>query len=169
MPIAAVFDRADFEAALRASREIGAESELVGLAAPLDGALWGRISAAWDTVEHALRQAFQYGIDYASESVGEAIAAVEKVLQDAGRRARDVHEAFLTRLQQYLTGITDSALASVRTVVSIGSQTFTLGEIELSHKISLTGSLKVNITEIAALTGAGEMTVVAHYSSGQPV
>jgi tRNA G26 N,N-dimethylase Trm1 len=35
----------------------------------------------------------------------------------------------------------------------------------LSQKISLTGSLKVTITDVAALTGAGEVTILARYGN----
>lgn len=163
MAISAIFDRSDFEAALHASSEVGPGDILTGLAAPIDSALWGRISQAWDSVEHALRQAYQHGLEFAQDAVNKAIAATEQVLQTAGTRARDAHEAFLSRLQQYLTVVLNSALARVAGAVTVAERTFTLDQIELSNKISLTGSLKVNITEIAALTGAGEITVVARY------
>ncbi|WP_156766684.1 hypothetical protein [Mycobacterium sp. E2327] len=166
MQIAAVFDRADFDGALEAARKIGPESDLTGLSAPLDGGLWGKISTAWDRVESALKEAFQFGIDFAREKVSAAIDAADELIRDAGNRARDVHEALLTRLQAYLSHMYDSALSRVATTITVGQQTLALSQVELSQKLSMTGSLKMNITEIAGMTGAGEVTVLARYGSG---
>ena len=166
MQIAAVFDRADFEAALEAARSVGPNSDLKGLSAPLDGGLWGSISAAWDKVESALNEAFQFGIEFAQEKLGAAIHATDEVIRSAGKRARDVHEALLSQLQAYLSHMYDSALSRVASTITVGQQTLTLGQVELSQKLSMTGSLKLNITEIAGMTGAGEITVVARYGSG---
>jgi hypothetical protein len=38
-----------------------------------------------------------------------------------------------------------------------------LGALEVSQRVSLTGSLKASLTEIVALTSAGELTVTASY------
>lgn len=164
MVISAVINRVDFDRALNAAADLGTDEELPGLSAKWDEALWGRFSTAWDAVEHALRQAFQFGVDAARVSVNGAIAAAEEVLGEAGKLVTYVHAAFLARLQQYLTCLIDSALARVATQVTVGARTFDLDQIELSNKVSLTGSLSLNITEVAALTGAGEVTVVARYA-----
>src|SRR4051812_39190668 len=163
MYVHATIGRVDFEAALASARNVGADGNLPGMAAPLDSGLWGRISEAWDTVERALRQAVQYGLDAARQGVDDAVSAAEGLVRAAGHRARDVHEALLARLQDYLAHLLDSALSRVRQAVVVGGATLALTGVELSQKISLTGSLKVTITDVAALTGAGEVTVLARY------
>lgn len=158
-------DRQDFEAALVHARTARRDATPVGLAAPFDE-FSSRIAEVWDAVEEALRESFQYGADMARDAIERAVTAAGDLLRTAGRRARQVHEELLAYLKVYMTGIFEAGLAQVRQVVTVANQNFALHELEISQKISLTGSLKACITEVAALTGAGEIGVLARYTAG---
>src|SRR5450755_3735963 len=114
MQTVGIISRQDFETALAAARAVGTSAAIDGLAAPLSGALMGRISEVWDRVESALQRAFQFGADVARASVQAAALAASDLVESAGNRARDVHQALLARVQAYLTDLVDSAIAQVR-------------------------------------------------------
>jgi|SRR5215469_5323216 len=167
MEVAAVISRQDFEAALAAARTVGASTGSDGLASILDGAWLGRISEVWDHIESALSRAFQFGADQAKEYVDAAIKAANDLVTSAGKRARAVQQELLERMQAYLSRLVDAAIAQVRSEVVIGTQTLALDGIDMGYKISIGGSLKVTITDLASLTSAGELTVSAHYAIPQ--
>jgi hypothetical protein len=75
-----------------------------------------------------------------------------------------VHEAILARIQDYLRNVIDSALARVRRTITVDQVCLSLSNIELTQRVSVTGSLKAAITELVALTGAGEMAILARYA-----
>lgn len=160
-----VVTRDDFERALGAAAKVGSEVPLTGLAAPLDATWLGRIAEAWDNVETALGQAFQWGREAARESLDQAVAKAEELVRTAGRRARDVHEALLERIQTYLDLLVRGALAQVRGVIDVGGMQLRLVSVDVAQRISLTGSLKAALTELVAITAAGEITVSANYGS----
>ena len=78
-----IVTRQGFEAALAASNAVGSSEPLVGLAAPLDASWLGRISEAWDAVESALRDAYQWGREAAGEAVAAAVAQAEELVRSA--------------------------------------------------------------------------------------
>jgi hypothetical protein len=165
MITAGVVTRQHFEGALQAAAAVGNQEPLTGLAAPLDATWLGRISETWDMVEAALREAYLWGRDAAQQALADAIAQAEQLLRSAGKRARDVHQALLERAQAYLTVLIRSALAQVHGVLDVAGTKLKLVSVEVAQSISLTGSLKASITELVALTGAGEISVSASYGS----
>lgn len=165
MITAGVVTRQHFESALRAAAAVGEQEPLKGLAAPLDATWLGRIGEAWDKVEAALREAYLWGREAAEETLADAITNAELLLRSAGKRARDVHQAILERAQAYLTVLVQSALAQVQGVLRVAGTELRLVSVEVAQSISLTGSLKASLTDLVALTGAGEISVSASYGS----
>jgi len=165
--IAATVNRNGFELALSAARDEGSVRSYAGLSAPLDGGLLGKISEVWEGVERALRDAFVYGAEKARDGFELAIASAERLIQQAGARARDVHQALLAKVQAYLSELVDAALRQVRTVIEVGDARLVLDGLEVSQAVSLTGSVKAALTEMVALTSAGELTVTARYGSSK--
>jgi hypothetical protein len=163
MIVVGTVDRQGFEAALSAARDEGSVRSYPGLSAPLDGSLLGKISEVWESVERALREAFIHGMDYAREALDQAVSSAENLIKNAGVRAKDVHQALLAKLQEYLSRLVDAALSQVRRIIEVGDIQLELDALEVSQRISLTGSIKASLTEIVALTSAGELTVGASY------
>ena len=160
-------NRQGFEAALSAARAEGAAQAYVGLSASLDGGLLGKISEVWESVEQALRDAFVHGMDYARAALDKAVSNADSLIQNAGVRAKDVHQALLSKVQAYLSRLVDAALSQVRKIVEVGGTQLQLDALEVSQRISLTGSIKASFTELVALTSAGELTVSASYKAAQ--
>jgi hypothetical protein len=158
-------NRQGFEAALNAARDEGSVRAYPGLSAPLDGSWLGKIAEVWESVEQALRDAFVHGMDYARDSLGKAVSSAESLIQGAGVRAKDVHQAFLAKIQAYLARLVDAALSQVRRIVEVDGTQLELDELEVSQTVSLTGSVKAALTEIVALTADGELTVTASYKA----
>jgi hypothetical protein len=165
MQMVAVITRQDFEAALAASREVGKSAGNNGLAAPLDGAFIGRIREVWDDVESALTKAFQFGAEYAKESIDAAVKAANDLMAQAGKGARAVQQELLKRVQAYLSTLVDTAIEQVRPAVAVGDRKLALETVDISYSVSLGGSLGVTIANLASLTSTGEITISAHYIS----
>jgi hypothetical protein len=155
--------RQGFEAALTAARDEGQTRTYPGLAAPLDGGLLGQISEVWESVERALRDAYVQGREYSRQALDTAISSAERLIQSAGARARDVHQALLGKIQTYVSGLIDTALSQVRRIVQVGDTQLELDALEVSQSVSLTGSIKASLSEIVALTSEGQLTVSASY------
>lgn len=163
MTTTSISTRAGFERALDAARAVGDESPLPGLAAPLEGSLLGRVADAWDAIDAALRDAYWRGIQNAQTAVDAAVERVEELVAAAGRKAQDVQAALLARLQTYLQTLVDEALSQIRDAVQVGNQQLALTSVSLAQTISLSGSLKASIKEVASLTGTGQLVVNAEY------
>jgi hypothetical protein len=101
--------------------------------------------------------------EFAAASSEAAIKAANDLVTSAGNKARAVQQELLKGVQAYLSQLVDAAIAQIRSAVVIGAETLALESIDMSYKISLGGSLKVTITDLASLTSSGELTVSAHY------
>ncbi|MCB7137658.1 hypothetical protein [Cellulosimicrobium marinum] len=162
-----VLDRQGFEASLAHARRFGSTGDYPGLAAPADGGFLGRVADAWEAVERALRTAFVHGLERAQELRDTAVRTAQECMDGAGKRARDVHQALLGKIQDYLTTLVDTVLARLRPTVVVGGVTLSLRSVDLSQRLSLSGSLKAAITEVVALTSSGELGVGASYGVTQ--
>ncbi|MBD8079316.1 hypothetical protein [Cellulosimicrobium arenosum] len=158
-----VLDRQGFDAALAHARRFGDGGDFPGLAAPADGSFLGRVAEAWESVERALREAFVHGRDRAQELSEAAVRAAQRCMDEAGRRARDVHQALLGKIQDYLTRLVDTVLGRLRPTLLVGGVAMSLESVDMSQRLALSGSLKAAITEVVSLTAAGELTVSASY------
>ncbi|WP_405494044.1 hypothetical protein [Nocardia sp. NBC_00511] len=158
-----MISRHDFEAAINCAHEAGRRAATSGLNAPLGAALLDRVAEVWDHIEAALRKAYQFGVEQAQDLLRTAVDQAENLLREAKARAESVEQQLQERLQGYLSGLLDRALQGVRSALTVGETRLGLVGIDVSQKITLTGSLKVSISELVALTGAGELTVVARY------
>lgn len=165
MTLTVLSTRAGFETALKAARDVGDETPLPGLAAPLEGSLLGRVRDAWDTIEAALRDAYWRGIDLAGQAVDAAIVRAQEACDAAGRKAAEVQEALLAKLQTYVRTLIDKALSQVRGVIEVGDRTMTLKSVQVSQTVALSGSLKASISEVASMTASGELVVSSQYGT----
>lgn len=165
MMVSALLTVEDFDEAVLCAQEAGQLPSGAGLGSPLDGSWLGRIAQVWDRIEEALQTAFLYGREGALALAEAAAEAAEKLLHEAGTRARDVQQALLARLSAYADKLVEGALKKVRPNLTVGETKLPLTGVEISQKVTMTGSLKANITDLVALTGAGEITVLARYGT----
>jgi hypothetical protein len=90
---------------------------------------------------------------------------VQEIVEAAGAGARAVHQSILARLNRYLSELIDRALARVRLVVTVADRALQLDSVEVVQTLTLSGSLKVSIEEVCALTAEGQISVNARYSA----
>lgn len=165
MQVSTPISPAAFGHALESARQVGVRGDVIGgLGAPLDGALAGRLGEVWDGIEGALKRAFRFGVDKARELRDSAIATAEAAIEAAGRSGDDLRLALLTRMQVFSQELLRGALARVDATVDVGDVQLELTSLEVSQKLIVTGSLKVSISELVALSGGGELVVGAHYA-----
>jgi hypothetical protein len=155
----------DFDNALRRAEKIGHSLAVPGLAAPLEVGLLGRVDAIWEQIAQALRKARTAGYAGAMEIVERAADEAEKLIAASGRKADEVRQMIVARLQEYLTAIVEAVLAQVQPTIKVGGNLMLLRKVDLARKIALSGSLKVTIASIAEMTGSGEITVTASYGA----
>jgi|SRR5215471_5667059 len=166
MKILVLADADGFERALAQARATHGKA-LKGLAAPASGALAGIIAEAWDAIEGALRKAFVWGADRARETIDAATALTESLAEKAGNQAREFQDALLQRLRTFQNGFVEDTLARVRSTIVLGETTMSLENVELTHKVMLTSSLKAAITEICSLAANTETAIVARYRAAR--
>ena len=164
MRIVVLADGEGFERALAHAR--AERGSLRGLAAPTSGALAGMIADAWDAIEGALRKAFIWGAEQAREAIETAVALTESLAAKAGNQLRDFQEAIVQHLRAFQSAFVEDTLSRVRSSVVLGGRTLALDNVELTHKVMLSNSLKATITEICSLTSSGETAIVARYKTG---
>jgi hypothetical protein len=161
-----IVSRQGFEEALDAARDQSFDGRsYAGLEAPLAGGLIGKIAEAWESIERALRDAYVHGTEYARAALDKAVMTSESLIQSAGPRARDVHQAILEKIRSYLTRFVDEALSQVRKTIRVGDAELQLETVEVSQSVSLAGSIQASLTQIVALTSEGQLTVSASYKS----
>ena len=158
-------DSAQFQQALTAARKVGDGEPLTGLAAPLDATLLGKITEAWDSVEAALRDAYRNGRDAARDVLDKAVVKAEELVRSAGRRAMDVQEAILERANAYVDSMVTQALGRIRPTVLVGGRELSIRSVDIAQSVTMSGSLKVAITDLFTLTAEGQVSVTANYGS----
>ena len=164
MNVTAVVLRSDFEGALEAAREVGRGDDVSGLAAPLGAALLGRVEEAWDAIESALAQAYARGAEVVNQTLSRTTTRTQELLDAAGAKAGELQDALLARLQRYVSDLLSRALDRVQPSITVGARTLSLASVELSQTVSLSGSLKANISEIMNMTAQGQLVVNARYA-----
>lgn len=157
-------DRQVFEQALKAARKAGQNPEKLGLNAPGDATLLGRLDQVWKTIETALQDGYQLGHDVAKTTLDRAIEEAEKLMEDAGKHARELHSLLLQRLQAFVHAFIKGALALVPTALAIGNQDYSVEKFTFTQKVLMTGSIKTNILEVCSLTSNGELSVSVDYA-----
>ena len=165
MQAIALAHREDFDAALAVGRAVGEDGELRGLAAPLGAGLLGHVSEAWDHIEATLEEAWNRGRAFVRDAATATAVRVQEIVEAAGAGARAVHDGVLEKLNGYVSALIDRALARVRPSVTVADRSLELESVELEQTITLSGSLKVSIEEVCALTAEGEIAVTAHYGA----
>ena len=160
---AGTIDRHEFETALSAAHDEGVVRDYKGLSAPLDGSLVGKVAEVWESVEQALRDAFVNGMEHARPALDKAVSSAKSLIHGAGARAKDVHQALLAKIQTYLARLVDAAISQVRRVIEVGNTQLELKGLEVSQRISLTGSLKASLTEGERLANVLQLAVKQHY------
>jgi hypothetical protein len=165
METTAVLTVADFEASLAAARSIGRTGQsLPGLAAPIDGALSGRLDEAWRTLESVLWQGWRAGRNAARSAIDGAIARIEEMISEAGALARDLTEAVLERIRGLMAELVDRAIANVRTTLTVDGAPMRLGGLQVSQKVGFSGGLALSAVRVWELVTNGELEIVATYT-----
>jgi hypothetical protein len=165
MTVTAVVQRSDFEFALARAREVGPGEDLPGMNAPAFAELIGRIDEAWDSIESGLSRAYTGGREAFGDALARATSRIEDLLRSAGNKAKDVQDTLVARLHSYVGDLVSRALERVQPTIQIAAQTLPLVSVEVSQAINLSGSLKVNLTEIINMTAEGQLVVNARYAS----
>jgi hypothetical protein len=166
MEITIPASRQVFETAILAARRATPPVEFDGLASIIGANLIGRVEEVWDSIEAALRHAFQYGREEAVHLMNVAVQKTETLLIEAGQKAREIQETILQRLHSFTQALFEGMLSRVPTSIRIGTDDYVLKTLNLSQKLVATGSLKTNLTEVLNLAASGEIEVGAEYSVG---
>jgi hypothetical protein len=164
MNITVIGDQQDFEQAIKAARKVDESKTSTNLNAIADAGLLGRLDGVWDTIETALREGYRFGRDLAKGALDMAIEKAEQLIKEAGTRAREIHAALLQKLQTFVKTFITNALARVPTTISIGERNYNITKVTCTQKLVMTGSIKVNITEVFSIASNGELEVAVDYS-----
>jgi hypothetical protein len=165
MDIAILASTQTFENAIEAARQVGQGKDPTGLASPLDATTLGQIGEAWDSIENALRKGFQLGKEKAREFLNAAIGKAEQIVQGAGNKGKEIQEALIQRLQQFLQTWIKGLLAQFPIAVEVGGKTYTAKTLTFNQKLVLSGSLQLSLTNVFELSSSGEIEVSAEYSA----
>jgi hypothetical protein len=111
----------------------------------------------------ALRRGYEFGSDIARGLLEKAIAQAEQLITEAGSRARDVHEALLQKLQVFVQSFTNNVLRRIPTSITVGVLNYNISKVTCTQKLVMTGSIKMNLTEVFSLTSNGELQVAVDY------
>ncbi len=163
MNITVIGDRQDFEQAIRAVRIMSEGANSASLNAVSDAGLLGRLDSVWDDIVTALRRGYEFGSDTARGLLEKAIAQAEQFITEAGNRARDAHEALLQNLQVFVQNFTTNALKRIPTTIAVGGLTYNISKVTCAQKLIMTGSIKMNLTEVFSLASNGELEVAVDY------
>ena len=164
MVVAVVAGNEVFKSALQSAREVDSGAAVFGLAAPTDAGLRGRLDAVWDSIEEALRSGFRYGREKARGLLDQAIEKAEALLVEAGRKAGELQDILLARIQAFVTTFIREAVRRVEPAMTVGETSFRLSTIHCTQKLVLTGALKTNIAELFELASSGEIEIAAEYA-----
>jgi len=167
MNLTIIADRRDFEHAVKAVSALDTSTLSTSLNAVKDASLLGQIDSVWDDILTALRKGYEFGSEKARDLLNQAITHAEQLLLEAGSRARDVQDALLQKLQVWVQDFISSALKRVPTAIALGDLTYNITKVTCTQKLVMTGSIKMNLTEVFALTSNGELQVAVDYEVRQ--
>jgi hypothetical protein len=163
-----VSTRSSFDEALAAADAIGTiDIGAAGLASPLHAAIRKPVEEAWDMIRSALIGAIRSGEEHSRTALHSAIAKMEEVAAAAGARAREVEEAVLAKLREFVQVLIDGALRQVRDTLTIGSRMFQVDRIEVRQKLTLGGSIHASITDVWELASTADLEIGASYVAAQ--
>lgn len=165
MNVTLVGDRSDFDLAVKASTALGTAAITTTLNAAVDAALIGRLDDVWDDIVAVLRRGYEFGRDAAREYLDETVTRVDRLLAEAGSRARDVQDLLLQRLQVFVQTFVTNALKRIPSTLAVGDRTYSIAKVTCTQKVVMAGSLKMNLTEVFSLTSNGELQITVDYAS----
>jgi hypothetical protein len=164
MQVTVIVDKSAFDKAIAFADGIGRHNETVkGLQAPVDGALSGWVSEAWEALRDGLERAYLMGADAARGLLDTADKAIQRVLAEAGKRASEVAVMLREKLRGYVAMFLDEMIKQVRPVLAVGEASLQLKEMHVEQKLILGGSLKAALDEAIALTSNSEFKIDATY------
>lgn len=163
MNISVTASRADFDQALSDARAWAPLERSTHLNAAANAGLLGRLDSVWETIETALRKGYKFGSDAARDALAAATEQAEKLINEAGALANELHEALLEKLQLFVKGFINNAIQRVPDSLLIAGRNFRIARVNCTQKIVLTGSLQTNITQVFALAANGELQLGVDY------
>jgi hypothetical protein len=163
MNISIVASRADLDQALNEARVFSPLDQNTHLNATANASLLGRLDAVWESIETALRKGYKFGTEAARDALTNAIAQAEQLIAEAGAFANDCQQTLLEKLQLFVKGFISSAMQRVPESIPIAGREFRISKVTCTQKLVLTGSLKVNLTEVFSLASNGELELAVDY------
>lgn len=152
------------ETAIMHVNELQVQKNEAKLKGVFDGATMGKIEGMWESFTSVLRENFIFGREYTQQKVDELVASVEALIKDAGKKARDFHNYFKTKLQEFVKALINAAFQFIPQSIEIGPHSFPISSISYNQKIAIGGSLKANFLEAVELTASGEIEIGVEYS-----
>jgi hypothetical protein len=153
-----------FDTALKSARKINAGAPVEGMAGASKADIIGWLERAWGQIEKAVKMAYLYGREKATDLISAAVRTTDTVLTEAGAQAQEVHAALLGRLRAFLIDLTKGSVQLTPSEYTVSGRAFRLKSISCKHKLVMTGSLSVNLTELFSLVSSGEIEVEAEYA-----
>ncbi|SDJ97851.1 hypothetical protein SAMN04487898_105199 [Pedobacter sp. ok626] len=152
------------ETAIRHVNELQVQKNEAKLKGVFDGATLGKIESMWESYTSALRENFIFGREYAQQKIDDLVFSVETLIKDAGKKARDFHNYFKTKLQEFVKALINAAFQFIPQSIDVGPHSFPISSISYNQKIALGGSLKASFLEAAELTASGEIEIGVEYA-----
>ena len=165
MNVAIIVPREALERAIGSANNAGAGSSLDGLNSLLNGVELGMLSDMWENITNAIRKAHQLGIERVRSILDGVIADCRQTLDAAGAAAANIQEALRLKLSQLVQSYVDSALAMIRSKLTVGGSEMSIRSVEVEQKIVLGGELGLSLEQVFKLAASGEMTVSATYGA----
>lgn len=163
MNVSIMASRADLDHALKDARSFSPLDVNTQLNATVNASLLGRLDSVWDSIESALRKGYKFGTEAARDALTSAIGQAEQLIAEAGAFANDCQQTLLEKLQLFVKGFINSAMQRVPESISIAGREFRISKVTCTQKLVLTGSIKVNLTEVFSLASSGELQLAVDY------
>jgi len=145
------------------ARAVGS-APISGVAAPTSAALLGLVDEAWGAIESALTEAYEFGTEKGSQAYEWAVAKIDELAKKAGARAKELHQQLVQRLSIYSQELIATALSQMTATIRVGEVNLSIASVTCTQKLSLSGSLKVNIKELIELLAEGELDIETNYT-----
>lgn len=167
MLLVAILDQDVFSHALSHAADIGRGASLPAglLRAPLDDDEKIHLERVWDSVQGALQRAYREGIEAAQPLVHRVSEQFAELVAKFKERAEDIRAAISARLNDFLRGAIEGALARIQPTIKIGGREIAMSGVTIEQKIKMSGSLKSSLEEICAFVAEGELKLSAKYGS----
>jgi len=134
-----------------------------GLELSLRDAVSARVGEFSRLVQESLRRVYLHGVGIVEAEVNKVIAAFDLLKSEVGQNAKELELQALAFLNDRYKRLIIVLIASLPQTVEIEKRKFSINEVEIATKISLSASLQAALTQFLTLSGSGELTATAKY------